>query len=211
LDVRVTPTAKPPDAKPAPKAEVKTELPAPQRDESPPAEMNFAAPPDAKPQPASAEAANEPKPTPAPAPTATSSTTQTDASPPPAAPEKRAGAIALPQTSKPQPSSPQTSASPANESASKTPLNVGQLNSKALSLPKPSYPETARRMRLEGAVVVLVSIDASGKVISARAESGHMMLRGAAVTAARQARFAPTLVSGQPVPISGFIVYNFFL
>jgi TonB family protein len=66
-------------------------------------------------------------------------------------------------------------------------------------------------MRLEGVVRVLVLIDESGKVVSARAESGHTMLRTAAIAAARQARFAPTLVSGQPVPVSGFITYTFSL
>ena len=66
-------------------------------------------------------------------------------------------------------------------------------------------------MRVEGVVRVAVSVDESGKVISARVESGHTMLRAAATAAAQQARFAPTLVSGQPVPISGFILYTFSL
>jgi TonB family protein len=66
-------------------------------------------------------------------------------------------------------------------------------------------------MRVEGAVRVVVMVDASGKVISARADGGPVLLREAAVTAARQARFAPALVSGQPAPVSGFITYNFSL
>ena len=66
-------------------------------------------------------------------------------------------------------------------------------------------------MKVEGAVRVLVTIDASGKVVSARADGGHVLLREAAVAAARQARFTPALVSGQPAPVSGFITYNFSL
>ena len=66
-------------------------------------------------------------------------------------------------------------------------------------------------MRIEGVVRVQVLIDESGKVVSARAENGHMMLREAAVSAARQARFTPALVSGKPVQVSGFITYNFSL
>ncbi|MDT7778715.1 MAG: hypothetical protein QOC99_1227, partial [Acidobacteriota bacterium] len=36
-------------------------------------------------------------------------------------------------------------------------------------------------------------------------------LQQAAVAAARQARFSPTLLSGQPVKVSGVITYNFML
>jgi hypothetical protein len=35
------------------------------------------------------------------------------------------------------------------------------------------------------------------------------MLRAAAIAAARQARFAPTKLSGQPVKVTGIINYNF--
>jgi outer membrane biosynthesis protein TonB len=46
-------------------------------------------------------------------------------------------------------------------------------------------------------------------VIFARAASGHVFLQSAAVVAARQARFEPTLLSGRPVRIKGIIIYNF--
>ncbi|MFL6227233.1 MAG: VWA domain-containing protein [Pyrinomonadaceae bacterium] len=87
----------------------------------------------------------------------------------------------------------------------------GVLNSRARFLPVPSYPEIAKRMRASGMVVVEVTIDESGKVIEARAASGPVPLREAAVSAARQARFPPTLVSGQPVRVSGVINYTFTL
>ncbi len=85
----------------------------------------------------------------------------------------------------------------------------GVMSSKATSLPKPAYPQTARQARVSGAVNVQVVVDRDGSVISATATSGHALLRQAAVQAARQARFQPTLVSGQPVKVSGLIVYNF--
>ena len=50
-----------------------------------------------------------------------------------------------------------------------------------------------------------------GKVIEARAISGHTFLLQAAVQAARQARFTPALLSGQPVKIKGTINYVFTL
>ncbi|HEX8635280.1 MAG TPA: VWA domain-containing protein [Pyrinomonadaceae bacterium] len=149
--------------------------------------------PDAAPSPA-AIAASEPQPTPAPTPATAPARSAETTSPTPASPS-------------PQPT-PQLSTS---QPAPQAPLNVGQLNSKALSLPKPLYPETARRMGIGGSVKVLVTIDESGRVVSARAESGHVLLRGSAVMAARQAKFTPTVVSGQPVAVSGFITYTFSL
>lgn len=91
------------------------------------------------------------------------------------------------------------------------PISGGVLNSKAVSLPKPDYPESAKRMRAAGMVTVEVVIDASGRVISAKATSGNSLLRAAAERAAMEARFTPTLLTGQPVKVSGQINYNFSL
>jgi protein TonB len=85
------------------------------------------------------------------------------------------------------------------------------LNGKALSLPKPSYPPIARTAHASGTVVVQVTIDETGKVISAKAVSGHPLLQAAAVQAAYGARFSPTQLSGQPVKVTGQINYNFQL
>lgn len=84
------------------------------------------------------------------------------------------------------------------------------LNGRALSLPKPEYPEAARVRRLAGLVVVLVMIDEEGKVISARDMcQGPAYLSEASVAAALRARFSPTKLSGMPVKVAGVIVYNF--
>lgn len=88
-------------------------------------------------------------------------------------------------------------------------ISGGVLNGKATSLPKPPYPPAARAVRAAGAVTVQVLIDESGNVVSASAVSGHPLLRAAAVQAARNARFSPTQLSGQPVKVSGVITYNF--
>ncbi|HKQ51502.1 MAG TPA: TonB family protein [Pyrinomonadaceae bacterium] len=89
------------------------------------------------------------------------------------------------------------------------PISGGVLNGKAISLPKPAYPPIARAARASGQVVVRVVVDESGKVISAQALSGHPLLTESALQAARQARFAPTMLSGQPVKVTGVITYNF--
>ena len=88
-------------------------------------------------------------------------------------------------------------------------VSGGVLNGKAVSLPKPVYPAAARAVRASGAVQVQVVIDETGKVVSASAAGGHPLLQQAAVAAARQARFSPTMLSGQPVKVSGIITYNF--
>jgi protein TonB len=64
---------------------------------------------------------------------------------------------------------------------------------------------------VEGLVTVAVVIDEEGRVSAAEAVSGPESLREAAVAAARKARFSPTRLSGQPVKISGRLVYNFVL
>ena len=95
--------------------------------------------------------------------------------------------------------------------ASLRPISGGVLNGKAVSMPKPVYPEMARRAQMTGVVTVEVVVDASGKVIGARAVSGPELLRDAAERAARQAKFTPTLLSGQPMRVAGLITYNFSL
>jgi TonB family protein len=88
-------------------------------------------------------------------------------------------------------------------------ISGGVLNGKATSLPKPAYPPTARAVHAEGTVVVQVTVDEQGHVVSARAVSGHPLLRASAEAAARQAKFTPTKLSGKPVRVTGVINYNF--
>jgi protein TonB len=93
----------------------------------------------------------------------------------------------------------------------KTVVSGGVLNGKAISKPQPAYPPIAKAARASGTVTVQILVDESGRVVSANAVSGHPLLQQAAVSAARQARFSPTLLSGQPVKVSGVITYNFVL
>ena len=91
----------------------------------------------------------------------------------------------------------------------RAPISGGVLNGKAISLPKPAYPPIARSAHASGTVVVQVTIDENGNVISAHAVSGHPLLQAVSVAAARGARFSPTKLSGQPVKVTGVITYNF--
>ena len=85
------------------------------------------------------------------------------------------------------------------------------LNSQALSLPRPNYPKMAIQIRVQGVVTVQVLIDESGKVVSAKAVSGHPLLVAEAQKAALQARFSPTIIGDQAVKVSGVITYNFVM
>jgi TonB family protein len=109
-------------------------------------------------------------------------------------------------------------------------INGGILNGKAMSLPKPVYPEQAKADKLEGIVRIEVVIDESGEVISAEPASGLIdvyrpggsgmlekepanaadpMLIDAGLEAAKKAKFSPTLLNGIGVKVKGTLVYRF--
>ena len=88
-------------------------------------------------------------------------------------------------------------------------ISGGVVNGKAVTFVKPPFPKEARDAGADGAVLIQVTIDEKGDVISAAAVSGHQLLRASAVQAARASKFSPTQLSGQPVKVTGVIVYNF--
>lgn len=95
------------------------------------------------------------------------------------------------------------------ETKKAAPISGGVVNGKATSLPKPAYSAAARAIGASGKVDVQVTIDENGAVVSAKAISGHPLLREAAERAARSAKFSPTYLTDKPVKVSGLIVYNF--
>jgi TonB family protein len=90
-------------------------------------------------------------------------------------------------------------------------ISGGVINGKAIALPDPVYPAAAKAVNASGTVMVQVTIDEAGNVISAKAVSGHPLLQAAAVDAARSARFSPTFLSNEPVKVSGILKYDFVL
>ncbi len=90
---------------------------------------------------------------------------------------------------------------------------VGIVNKKARSLPKPEvgnikHPKHLRISKEQTVEVQIIIEIWSGKVLRARAVSGHPMLRAACESSARQARFAPT--NDVPnIPIKAVLVYKF--
>ncbi len=104
---------------------------------------------------------------------------------------------------------PPESAIGTTEPGKRAPVSGGVLNGKAITLPKPEYPAIARQANASGTVVVQVTIDEYGNVISARAVSGHPLLQAVSIAAAREAKFSPTFMMGEPVKVVGVITYLF--
>jgi len=90
-------------------------------------------------------------------------------------------------------------------------LDVGALNSRAVTLSQPIYPANAKRLGIRGNVTVQITVDENGNVTSAKATSGNGFLRASAEAAARQSKFKPFIVDNQPVKAAGSITYNFTL
>lgn len=118
-----------------------------------------------------------------------------------------------PMTPPPPPPPPPTSEAQDKSSSRKEAAKEKQKIEKGglIEAPNPVYPEEAKKQKVEGRVSVDITIDETGKVISARAASGPELLREAAEEAARKARFRPTTLKGEPVKVSGAMSYNFVL
>lgn len=90
-------------------------------------------------------------------------------------------------------------------------VEVGTLNGRAVELVRPEYPQSAKQAGASGRVAVRVLIDEEGKVVMAKAISGHTLLRSAAEDAAKQSRFTPVIIEGKPTKASGIVLYNFVI
>jgi TonB family protein len=89
------------------------------------------------------------------------------------------------------------------------PVEVGALDAKATSLPKPVISEEMKRLKAKGRVTVKVIVDENGKVTFTQAQNGVAVLREAAEAAARQATFTPMTKDGITVRFSGTLTYDF--
>ena len=95
------------------------------------------------------------------------------------------------------------------EDCSGEPSADGLEAGRALELVKPVYPPIARAANASGEVRVQVLIDTDGTVIAAASISGHPLLQSASVDAARHTRFAPSKYNGEPVKVTGVLLYTF--
>jgi tetratricopeptide (TPR) repeat protein len=83
------------------------------------------------------------------------------------------------------------------------------VNGRALSLPKPAYPNEAKKVNAQGVVAVRVVISEQGDVIRACAISGPAVLAQSTERAAFASKFSPTKLNSKPVEVRGVITYTF--
>lgn len=74
---------------------------------------------------------------------------------------------------------------------------------------KPVYPPLARSARVQGSVVLQVTIDKQGVITNLGVVSGHPLLDEAAVEAVRQWKYRPMLLNGQPIEVVTTVTVNF--
>jgi protein TonB len=76
---------------------------------------------------------------------------------------------------------------------------------------KPSYPELAKRARIQGTVLLHAVISREGRIEALQVMSGHPLLVNAAVDAVKQWVYRPYLLNGDPVAVDTQITVNFTL
>uniref|UniRef100_A0A7V4G9P2 Energy transducer TonB n=1 Tax=Desulfobacca acetoxidans TaxID=60893 RepID=A0A7V4G9P2_9BACT len=93
------------------------------------------------------------------------------------------------------------------------PIRVGGnvQESKLIRRVEPVYPELAKRARVQGTVVLIVTVDEEGNVSDIQISKGHPLLNDAAVSAVRQWKYSPTLLNGEPVPVIATVTVIFNL
>jgi TonB family protein len=126
------------------------------------------------------------------------------------------GSLIGPETADPIPPPPAPSPTPKIEPAPErepgpNKVSEGVLQGGAIKKVRPLYPEIAKKGRIGGPVQVQVTISEDGRVMEAFVLSGHILLRKAAIEAARQWVFAPTTLSKVPVKVQGVLTFNFML
>jgi TonB family protein len=84
--------------------------------------------------------------------------------------------------------------------------------SKLIYKVEPIYPAEAKAERIEGTVVLQVTINEEGLVSGIIAAPGnYQMLEDAAIEAVRQWKYSPTLLNGEPVPVYATLTVVFRL
>src|SRR5262245_40341469 len=88
-------------------------------------------------------------------------------------------------------------------------VSESDLQSRVITRVKAVYPPNAKKMNATGPVEVEVTISEEGLVVEAKAVSGHIALRSAAVDAARKCVFKPAIVNGAPASVKGVLTFVF--
>lgn len=91
----------------------------------------------------------------------------------------------------------------------RAPVSQGTAGGVLLRKVQPVYPLEARRMRIEGSVVLDATVTAQGQVDDLKLVSGHPLLAPAAMDAVRKWRYTPFSLNGKPIPKETRITITF--
>lgn len=93
------------------------------------------------------------------------------------------------------------------------PVQVSDLDARAVTIIPPKYPLESRRRREQGTVVLAITLDTEGKVatVALSKSSGFERLDKAALDAVRRWRWSPTIRGGEAVAVRGVVEIPFEL
>jgi TonB family protein len=86
---------------------------------------------------------------------------------------------------------------------------LGSLIGFAVKLVQPNYPPNLRSMRIEGEVMVNITLDEEGNPVVVKAVSGHPILRQMCEDAIKRSKFRPATVNNQSTKARGFVTFKF--
>ena len=75
----------------------------------------------------------------------------------------------------------------------------------------PTYPDAARKARIQGKVILATTISKEGDVENIVLKSGHPLLAPAAIEAVKQWKYKPYILNGKPVAVETRVEVNFTL
>ncbi|MFB3903351.1 MAG: energy transducer TonB [Acidobacteriota bacterium] len=94
----------------------------------------------------------------------------------------------------------------------KQPMLISSLDpSRLIHRVDPVYPPLAIKARVQGSVLLQVTVNEMGIVESVEVMSGPTLLVNAAVEAVKQWRYKPTILNGEPMPVKATVTVNFNL
>ena len=90
-------------------------------------------------------------------------------------------------------------------------VSEGVQQSRLIKKVEPIYPDLAKRARVSGIVILEVTVDEEGNVADVKVLRGHPLLDDEVVRAVRQWKYSPTLLNGEPVPVTATVTVIFSL
>src|SRR5262249_903953 len=96
-------------------------------------------------------------------------------------------------------------------SAQRVRVSQGVVEGLLINRVEPTYPPVARNVRIQGVVVLTAIIGKDGSIQRLQVFSGHPLLASAAIEAAKQWRYRPYILNGQPVEVETTITVTFHI